>query len=174
MATMAIGRLKHDYIRLKKDPVPLIVAEPLPTNFLEWHYVMRGPENSPYEGGYYHGKIIFPNEFPFKPPTMYMITPNGRFRPNTRLCLSISDFHPETWNPAWNVSTILMGLQSFMLENTSTAGCVKSSDSEKRSMAVKSLEINLMNKMFRELFPDVVEEIKQKKKQTLEKTSASS
>lgn len=44
-----------------------------------------------------------------------MITPNGRFQTNTRLCLSISDFHPDTWNPAWSVSTILTGLLSFMV-----------------------------------------------------------
>lgn len=43
-----------------------------------------------------------------------MITPSGRFQVDTRLCLSISDFHPDTWNPSWTVSTILMGLVSFM------------------------------------------------------------
>ena len=57
----AVARLKQDYIRLKKDPVlqstclfhrpmpnyfrnlqvPYIVAEPLPSNLLEWHYVVR-------------------------------------------------------------------------------------------------------------------------------------
>lgn len=37
-----------------------------------------------YSGGYYHGKLIFPREFPFKPPSIYMITPNGRFKCNTR------------------------------------------------------------------------------------------
>lgn len=79
------------------------------------HYVVCGPENTPYEGGYYHGKLVFPKEFPFKPPAIYMITPNGRFKTNTRLCLSISDFHPDTWNPSWSVSTILTGLLSFMV-----------------------------------------------------------
>ena len=66
-------------------------------------------------GGVYHGKLVFPGEFPFKPPSIYMITPNGRFKCNTRLCLSISDFHPDTWNPAWSVATILTGLLSFMV-----------------------------------------------------------
>lgn len=79
------------------------------------HYVVCGPENTPYEGGYYHGKLVFPREFPFKPPSIYMITPNGRFKTNKKLCLSISDFHPDTWNPAWSVSTILTGLLSFMV-----------------------------------------------------------
>lgn len=36
----ATARLKQDYLRLKKDPVPYITAEPLPNNILEWHYVV--------------------------------------------------------------------------------------------------------------------------------------
>lgn len=69
----------------------------------------------PLPGGYYHGKLCFPKDYPFKPPRIIMITPNGRFQINTRLCLSISDFHPDTWNPAWSVATILTGLLSFMV-----------------------------------------------------------
>ncbi len=66
-------------------------------------------------GGFYLGKLVFPKDYPFKPPRIMMITPNGRFQTNTRLCLSISDFHPDTWNPAWSVATILTGLLSFMV-----------------------------------------------------------
>ena len=36
------------------------------------------------QGGYYHGKLVFPREFPFKPPSIYMLTPNGRFNIGTR------------------------------------------------------------------------------------------
>lgn len=62
---------------------------------------MTGPEDTPYEGikllyicalfrtvivgGFYHGKLIFPKEYPFRPPRIIMITPNGRFQTNTRL-----------------------------------------------------------------------------------------
>ena len=81
---------------------------------------MRGPEGTPYAGGLYHGMLRFPAEYPFRPPSIYMITPNGRFKPNTRLCLSISDFHPDTWNPSWSVSTILTGLLSFMVSGAAT------------------------------------------------------
>ncbi|NXU45386.1 UB2J2 enzyme, partial [Drymodes brunneopygia] len=162
--TTATQRLKQDYLRIKKDPVPYICAEPLPSNILEWHYVVRGPELTPYEGGYYHGKLIFPREFPFKPPSIYMITPNGRFKCNTRLCLSITDFHPDTWNPAWSVSTILTGLLSFMVEKGPTLGSIETSEFTKRQLAAQSLAFNLKDKVFCELFPDVVEEMKQKQK----------
>lgn len=60
---------------------------------------------------------MFPPDYPFKPPRISMVTPNGRFATNKRLCLSISDFHPDTWNPAWSVATILTGLLSFMVSN---------------------------------------------------------
>ncbi|XP_076236455.1 ubiquitin-conjugating enzyme E2 J2 isoform X1 [Calliopsis andreniformis] len=156
----ATAVLKQHYLRLKKDPVPYVLAEPVPSNILEWHYVVKGPEKTPYEGGYYHGKLIFPGEFPFQPPSIYMSTPNGRFKVNTRLCLSISDFHPDTWNPTWSVSTILIGLLSFMIEKSPTLGSINTTDYEKKQFAARSLEYNLKDKMFCELFPETVEAIK--------------
>jgi len=155
----ATQRLKQDYMRLKKDPVPFITAEPLPSNILEWHYVVRGPDDTPYNGGFYHGKLVFPREFPFKPPAIYMITPNGRFKCNQRLCLSISDFHPDTWNPAWSVTTILTGLLSFMVEDTPTLGSMESTAMSKRAFAAQSRNFNLQNSTFAQLFPDICEEI---------------
>ncbi|XP_066928146.1 ubiquitin-conjugating enzyme E2 J2-like [Clytia hemisphaerica] len=158
----ASTRLRQDYMRIKKDPVPYIIgAEPLPSNILEWHYVIKGPENSLYEGGYYHGKLVFPKDFPFKPPKIMMMTPNGRFKTHTRLCLSISDFHPDTWNPAWSVSTILTGLLSFMLEKAPTLGSIETTDYQKKQFALNSLEYNLKDKTFTELFPDICKEIKE-------------
>lgn len=102
---------------------------------------------------------MFPPDYPFKPPAVYMITPNGRFHTNKRLCLSISDFHPDTWNPAWSVSTILVGLLSFMLEDTSTLGSIESSEREKRILAIESLLFNLKNDTFRELFPTLSQDL---------------
>jgi ubiquitin-conjugating enzyme E2 J2 len=41
---------------------------------------MFDPSKLLFLGGLYHGKLVFPSEFPFKPPSIYMITPNGRFK----------------------------------------------------------------------------------------------
>ncbi|XP_072311939.1 ubiquitin-conjugating enzyme E2 J2-like [Eucyclogobius newberryi] len=164
----ATQRLKQDHLRIIADPVPYICTKPLPSNILEWHYVVRGPEKTPYEGGYYHGKLIFPLQFPFKPPSIYLITPNGRFKHDTRLCLSISDFHPESWNPVWSVSTILKGLLSFMVETGPTQGSIETSDFTKRQLSAQSLAFNLKNEVLCELFPDVVKEMKQKAQEAQE------
>lgn len=86
------------------------------------------------EGGMYQGKIKFPDDYPFKPPSIYMLTPNGRFETDRRLCLSISDFHPESWIPTWSVASIINGVLSFMLEDAPTTGSVATSLAEKRRL----------------------------------------
>jgi len=151
--------LHRDFMQLVKDPVPYVHAAPLPSNILEWHYCVRGAPDTPYEGGTYHGKLIFPADFPFKPPSIFMLTPNGRFEVNKRLCLSISDYHPETWNPTWTVGTILNGLLSFMNETSNAYGSVHSTDEEKRTLARNSREYNLRDSVFCELFADLAAEM---------------
>lgn len=158
--TVAFQRLKKDYQRLLKEPVPYMKAAPLETNILEWRYIIIGAPKTPYEGGIYQGKLMFPKDFPFKPPAIYMMTPNGRFQVNTRLCLSISDYHPDTWNPAWTVSTIITGLMSFMNDNQPTLGSMVTSESERKLLAKKSKAYNVKDKTFCSLFPDETEQIR--------------
>mmetsp|Transcript_51984 Transcript_51984/g.119591 ORF Transcript_51984/g.119591 Transcript_51984/m.119591 type:complete len:256 (-) Transcript_51984:146-913(-) len=147
--------------RLRKElrsfePPPYILAAPLEANIQEWHYVLQGPPSSPYEGGMYHGKIRFPDDFPFKPPSIYMLTPNGRFETDRRLCLSMSDFHPETWVPTWSVATILNGVLSFMLEDSPTTGAVVTSLATKHRLRDESAAFNDKGEVFRKLFPELV------------------
>ncbi|KAF9689845.1 hypothetical protein SADUNF_Sadunf01G0134800 [Salix dunnii] len=86
-----------------------------------------------------------------------MITPNGRFMTQKKICLSMSDFHPESWNPMWSVSSILTGLLSFMTDNSPTTGSVNTTAAEKRRLAKDSLAFNCKNAAFRKLFPEYVE-----------------
>jgi len=78
---------------------------------------------------------MFPTDYPFAPPAIKMHTPSGRFQPSTRLCLSISDFHPKSYNPAWEVSTILIGLLSFMTSEEMTTGSVSATEQERKRFA---------------------------------------
>lgn len=166
---MCTRRLTRELQVLKKSPItsPTIRAVPNESNLLEWHYVIEGSAGTPYAGGHYHGKLIFPKEYPLKPPSVLMLTPSGRFKPNRRLCLSMSDFHPETWNPMWSVSTILTGLYSFMIETAPTLGSIESTDSMKRRLAKQSLGFNVKDNNFMKLFPDLVEiQSERQRKQT--------
>ncbi|KAL3720717.1 hypothetical protein ACJRO7_005516 [Eucalyptus globulus] len=152
-----IKRLQKEYRALCKEPVSNVIARPSPNDILEWHYVLEGSSGTPFVGGYYYGKIKFPPEYPYKPPGITMITPNGRFMTQKKICLSMSDFHPESWNPMWSVSSILTGLLSFMMDNSPTTGSVNTTAEEKQRLAKSSLAFNCKNQTFRKIFPEYVE-----------------
>ena len=81
----------------------------------------------PYEKGHYYGILTLPDTYPYKAPRIIMNTPNGRFKTDTRLCFSMSDYHQETWSPNWNIRTIMIGFYSFMLEESQTDAHVNGS-----------------------------------------------
>ncbi len=139
MATSAAHkRLTREYQNIQKSSPPFITAHPSESNILEWHYILTGAPQTPYEGGQYWGTLIFPSDYPFAPPSIMMHTPSGRFQVSTRLCLSISDFHPKSFNPAWSVSTILIGLMSFMNSEEMTAGSIGGTPQERKFLAARS------------------------------------
>jgi len=74
---------------------------------------MRGPKNTEFEGGVYHGKIILPSEYPLKPPDIIFLTPNGRFEVGKKICLTISSHHAETWSASWSVRTVILAIIGF-------------------------------------------------------------
>ena len=39
-----------------------------------WHFTIRGPKGSPFEGGVYHGRIELPDEYHIKAPDFYFLT----------------------------------------------------------------------------------------------------
>mmetsp|Transcript_5148 Transcript_5148/g.15466 ORF Transcript_5148/g.15466 Transcript_5148/m.15466 type:complete len:169 (-) Transcript_5148:592-1098(-) len=92
----------------------VVVAEALEENIFEWHFAIGGQVGSEFEGGIYHGRILLPPEYPFKPPDFMMLTASGRFEVGKRICLSISRHHPEHWQPSWSVRTALTALIAFM------------------------------------------------------------
>ncbi|KAJ7902467.1 UBC-like protein [Mycena leptocephala] len=151
---VAHKRLTKEYVAMQKEPPPFVWAAPDEKNILTWNFLIRGPPDSPYAGGEYHGVLKFPPEYPFKPPGIKMLTPSGRFVPDTKICLSMSDFHPGSWNPAWSVTTICTGILSFMLSDEITTGSVTSTEAEKRTFAAGSHAWNIAQPRFKEAFPD--------------------
>lgn len=149
-------RLRKEYRNITRDSPPHITARPLANNLLKWYFVLEGPPGSVYEGGLYLGRLQFTEQYPYKPPAVYMCTPQGRFRCDVKLCLSMSDFHPESWNPLWSVGSVLTGLLSFMLGSEDTVGSITTSDVEKRALARASHAWNRRDATFRDLFPDFI------------------
>lgn len=109
-----IRRIMREAQEMSASPSPDYTATPLESDLFEWHFTLKGPPDSVYAGGLYHGRIVLPPTYPLRPPSFRFVTPSGRFEANREICLSISGHHEETWQPAWGVRTALVALRSFM------------------------------------------------------------
>lgn len=50
-------------------------AEALESDIFQWQFCIRGPDGTEFEDGIYHGRILLPHDYPFKPPSFVMLTP---------------------------------------------------------------------------------------------------
>lgn len=62
----------------------------------------------------------------------------------------------------WTAATILKGLLSFMLEESTATGVVITSEQEKRQLSLQSLSFGLKDKVITTLFPEITKAIKKK------------
>ncbi|KAK4226219.1 ubiquitin-conjugating enzyme E2 J1 [Podospora fimiseda] len=134
-----IKRILRESHELATSPSPDLHAVPLETDLFEWHFTLRGPPNSPFENGIYHGRIVLPPTYPLRPPSFRFLTPSGRFEVNREICLSISGHHEETWQPAWGVRTALVALRSFMETDVKgQLGGMESNEATRKQLAAES------------------------------------
>ncbi|CAM0872892.1 unnamed protein product [Alopecurus aequalis] len=137
----AVKRILQEVKEMQSNPSPDFVALPLEEDIFEWQFAIMGPGDSEFEGGIYHGRIQLPSDYPFKPPSFMLLTPSGRFEIQKKICLSISNYHPEHWQPSWSVRTALVALIAFMPTNPGGAlGSLDYKKEDRRALAIKSRE----------------------------------
>ena len=123
---------------MKENKIPgeHFYIQPIKSSLYEWHFTMIGIKGTPYENGIYHGKMTLPMNYPLDPPDVYFFTPSGRFKVNTKICLSMTSYHKNNWTPAWKISTVMIGFISFFIQKgDGEIGSLKMSDEEKIKFA---------------------------------------
>ncbi|KAG2379413.1 hypothetical protein C9374_007552 [Naegleria lovaniensis] len=133
-----IKRILSEVRELQKNPSDEYEAHPLEDNLFEWHFTIAGPKGTDFEGGLYHGRIILPPEYPHKPPDIVLLTPNGRFETNTKICLSLTSYHPESWTPQWGIRTVLIALQGFFPTEAKGIGSIEYPSHVRKRLAIQS------------------------------------
>lgn len=74
-------------------------CEPINDSLSEWRAWITGPDDSCFTGGFFELRVMIPNEYPFKPPTVTFITPV--FHCNVSQCGSIClDILKDKWSAA--------------------------------------------------------------------------
>ena len=95
---MSIKRLQRELLEIEKDTPANCSAGLVNQNDLfTWQATIIGPTETPYEGGMFNLKILFPCDYPFKPPKITFETriyhPN--INSNGGICLYILK---DQWN----------------------------------------------------------------------------
>ncbi len=135
----AVKRIMRELKEIHESENPDIEASALESNIFEWFFAIRGAWGTEFERGIYHGRILMPADYPFNPPAFVMMTPSGRFETGKKICLSISSFHPESWQPSWNVESALLALIAFMqTPGNGAIGSMDSSAEDRKEMALES------------------------------------
>ncbi|KAJ2489656.1 Ubiquitin-conjugating enzyme 13 [Coemansia sp. RSA 2050] len=111
--SMASKRILKEAERLRQDPVPGIVAEPIEDNIRYFSVRMNGPKDSPYAEGCFKLELYLPDEYPMQPPKVRFLT--KMYHPNIdklgRICL---DILKDKWSPALQIRTVLLSIQALL------------------------------------------------------------
>jgi ubiquitin-protein ligase len=131
---------------LKNEPMHYITSYPDEESPLTWYFIIKGQIDTEYQNGEYIGKIVHSPKYPAEPPDYYMLTPNGRFEVNKKICLSNSSYHKGEWTSAWNIKTILIAFYSIFLDDKDTGiSHIKKTAAERKVFADSSIEYNIKN-----------------------------
>lgn len=110
---MSIKRLNKELKELQADPPCNCSATTIDDDINHWEATIIGPENTPYENGIFKLDIVFPDNYPFKPPKVKFM--NRIFHPNINkfgnICLDILN---QNWSPALTVCKLLLSISSLL------------------------------------------------------------
>jgi ubiquitin-protein ligase len=146
-------RLQREYQLSQKVPNPNIYIKVDPINIKMWYFLIHSLKDCDYADGVYMGSVKIPDQYPMRAPVFQMITPSGRFKTYQPLCTTFSHYHPEQWSPNWKIQTTLVGLLSFMHEDSASGiGSIICDSHERKKLAAESVAFNYSNVDFKNIF----------------------
>ncbi|RLM87675.1 hypothetical protein C2845_PM04G30470 [Panicum miliaceum] len=103
--------------RIQKELLDLNASDcsagPKGDNLYHWLSTIIGPQGSPYEGGIFFLDIVFPPDYPFKPP---MVTFKTRiYHCNVDATGKVHlDILKDGWSPAFTISKVLLAIKDII------------------------------------------------------------
>ncbi len=139
-------RFSNEVKKIRNEPLGYVTAYPKVDDPFTWYILVVGQVGSDYEGGHFIGVITHARNYPDGAPSYTMLTPNGRFEPNKKICTSNSSFHNESWSSTWNIHSILIGFNSMWMDDRDSGiGHIKVSRDERQVLARNSIIWNRSN-----------------------------
>jgi len=115
MASLRKLQKEHEEINKlqESEEEPSISAQPTGDDYFSWQGTINGPKNTPYEDGVFFLEILFPKDYPFKPPKVKFQTKIYHCNVNEKgeICLGILK---DGWSPALNILKVLQAIQKLL------------------------------------------------------------
>ncbi|KAJ1472186.1 ubiquitin-conjugating enzyme/RWD-like protein [Baffinella frigidus] len=115
ISSSVLNRLIKEVKEYTKTPVQDIALLINEENFTDLRAELRGPAETPYEGGAFQMKLVFGPDFPSAPPKGFFITPI--FHPNVakngEICVNTLK---KDWKSDCKLSHILMVVRCLLIE----------------------------------------------------------
>jgi ubiquitin-conjugating enzyme E2 D/E len=112
---MSQKRIQKELMDLRRDAPLNCSAGPAGDDLFRWEGIIVGPDDTPYAGGIFNLNIMFPVDYPFKPPTISFAT--QIYHPNINkaggICL---DILKGQWSPALTISKVLLSILSLLTD----------------------------------------------------------
>ena len=142
MSNISLKRIQKEFQNMINDPSDDFYANPIKDDMFCWHFTIRGPPDTEFEGGLYHGIIKLPMSYPNRPPSIMFLTPNGRFDVNMDVCLSMTRYHKEEWQAAWTIRSMLEAIMAFfpVKEDHDAIGAIDASIENRKRLAKLSIK----------------------------------
>ena len=108
-------RLNKELSDLQNNPTDFATAGPVGEDLLHWNAMLMGPPNTPYDGGVFNVDLVFPAEYPFKPPKVRFLTKvyHPNIKSNGEIC---ADLVNDSWGPTLNTRYVLSALKGLLEE----------------------------------------------------------
>ena len=109
-----IQRIQREYVELQRHPLKYTTAGPVDEDDItKWNATIVGPDETPYAGGIFHLTIVFPKEYPYRPPKLRFVTKlyHCNVSATGSICL---DILKTEWSPVLTISKVLLSLLSLL------------------------------------------------------------
>eukprot|EP00744_Colponema_vietnamica_P017689 GILI01024888.1.p1 GENE.GILI01024888.1~~GILI01024888.1.p1 ORF type:complete len:158 (-),score=21.99 GILI01024888.1:43-516(-) len=113
-AAQRLQKELRDACKSTEDDIKLTLLDG--QNLFQWKCIIKGPPDTPFEGGHYEVHLKIPSDYPMVPPQAKFSTPI--FHPNVKfedgeICL---DILKSKWTPAWTLGSVARAIASLMSE----------------------------------------------------------
>ncbi|KAA0065030.1 protein PEROXIN-4 [Cucumis melo var. makuwa] len=110
------ARLFKEYKEVQREKVadPDIQLVCDDSNIFKWTALIKGPSETPFEGGVFQLAFAVPEQYPLQPPQVRFLTkifhPNVHFKTG-EICL---DILKNAWSPAWTLQSVCRAIIALM------------------------------------------------------------